>query len=219
VVPRPPFEQWCLIVPVKRLALAKTRLAEVAGEHRIDLALAFALDTTTAALACDVVRAVIVVTDEPDAARALAGIGAMVVDDEPDAGLNPALMHGADVAARTHPGTAVGALSADLPALRPDELRAALAAAPPIGAAFVRDAQGSGTTMLLARRRRDFVPAFGPGSAAAHLLGGALELHGDAFPSLRHDVDTPTDLAQALEMGVGAYTVAVARRLSPVGCR
>jgi 2-phospho-L-lactate guanylyltransferase len=219
VVPRPPAEQWCLIVPVKRLALAKTRLAEVAGEHRIDLALAFALDTTTAALACDVVRAVIVVTDEPVAARALAGVGAMVVDDEPDAGLNPALMHGADVAVRTHPDAAVGALSADLPALRPDELRTALVAAPPIGAAFVRDAQGSGTTMLLARRRRDFAPAFGPASAAAHLRVGAVELHGDAFPSLRHDVDTPADLTQALEAGVGPYTAAVARRLSPVGCR
>jgi 2-phospho-L-lactate guanylyltransferase len=218
-VPRPPVEQWCLIVPVKRLALAKTRLAEVAGEHRIDLALAFALDTTTAALACDVVRAVVVVTDEPDAARALAGVGALVIDDEPDAGLNPALLHGADVATREHPGTAVGALSADLPGLRPDELRSALAAAPQIGAAFVRDAEGSGTTTLLARRRRDFVPAFGPGSAAAHLLGGALELHGDAFPSLRHDVDTPADLAQALEAGVGPYTAAVARRLAPVGCR
>jgi 2-phospho-L-lactate guanylyltransferase len=219
VVPRPPVEQWCLIVPVKRLALAKTRLAEVAGEHRIDLALAFALDTTTAALACNVVRAVVVVTDEPDAARALAGVGALVIDDEPDAGLNPALSHGADVAARAHPGTAVGALSADLPVLRPDELRAALGAAPPIGAAFVRDAEGSGTTTLLARRRRDFVPAFGPGSAAAHLLGGALELHGDTFPSLRHDVDTPADLARALEAGVGPYTAAVARRLAPVGCR
>jgi 2-phospho-L-lactate/phosphoenolpyruvate guanylyltransferase len=216
---RPLVEQWCLIVPVKRLALAKTRLAEVVGEHRIDLALAFALDTTTAALACDVVRAVVVVTDEPDAALALAGVGALVIDDEPDAGLNPALMHGADVATFTHPGTAVGALSADLPGLRPDELRLALGAAPLAGAAFVRDAQGSGTTMLLARRRRDFVPAFGPGSAAAHLLGGAQELHGDEFPSLRHDVDTPADLAHALEAGVGPYTAAVARRLAPVGCR
>lgn len=217
-MPRPPVEQWCLVLPVKRLSVAKTRLAEVAGEHRIDLALAFALDTATAALACDGVCAVIVVTDEPGAARALAGVGALVIDDEPDAGLNPALVHGADVAARAHPGTAVGALSADLPALRPDELRAALAGAPELGAAFVRDAQGSGTTTLLARRRRDFTPVFGPGSADAHLLGGAIELHGDAFPSLRQDVDTSADLAQALAMGVGPHTAAVARRLAPVGC-
>lgn len=218
-MPRPPADQWCLVVPVKRLALAKTRLAEVAGKHRVDLALAFALDTATAALACDAVRAVVVVTDEPDALRALTRVGALVVADEPDAGLNPALVHGADVAARAHPGCAVGALSADLPALRPDELGVALAAVPRVGAAFVRDAESSGTTTLLARSRDDFTPAFGPGSAAAHLLGGAVELHGDAFPSLRHDVDTPADLAQALAMGVGTCTAAVARRLSPVACR
>jgi 2-phospho-L-lactate guanylyltransferase len=218
-VSRPPVQPWCLVLPVKRLALAKTRLAEVAGEHRVDLALAFALDTTIAALACDTVRAVVVVTDEPAAMRELTKVGALVVADEPDSGLNPALLHGADVAVRTHPGTAVGALSADLPALRPDELRAALAAAPEVGASFVRDAQGSGTTMLLARDRRDFTPAFGAGSAAEHLSRGAVELHGDAFPSLRHDVDTAADLAAVLVMGVGTHTAAVARRLSTVGCR
>jgi 2-phospho-L-lactate/phosphoenolpyruvate guanylyltransferase len=222
-VPSPPVEpwraSWCLVVPVKRLALAKTRLAGVAGEHRVDLALAFALDTVTAALSCDVVRAVVVVTDEPDAARALAAAGALVVTDEPDAGLNPALVRGADVAARTHPGAAVGALSADLPTLRPDELRAALDAAPDDAAAFVRDAEGSGTTTLLARRRGDFVPAFGPGSADGHLSAGAVELHGDAFPSLRLDVDTAADLEQALAMGVGVHTAAVAGRLTLAGCR
>jgi 2-phospho-L-lactate guanylyltransferase len=217
-VTSPPVDPWCLVIPVKRLALAKTRLADLAGEHRVDLALAFALDTATAALACDGVRAVVVVTDEPDAVRALTGLGAQVVADEPAAGLNPALVHGAVVATRAHPGTAVGALSADLPALRPDELRAALVAARGVGAAFVRDAQGSGTTTLLARRLGDFAPAFGPGSAAAHLAGGAVELRGDDFQSLRQDVDTAADLALALAMGVGPHTAAVARRLPPVGC-
>ena len=62
-------DRWCLVVPVKRLALAKTRLAAVAGPHRIDLALAFALDTVEAALGCDLVLTVVAVTDEPDAAN------------------------------------------------------------------------------------------------------------------------------------------------------
>lgn len=218
-MPSPPVDQWCLVVPVKRLASAKTRLAEVAGEQRVDLALAFALDTVTAALASAAVRALIVVTHEPEALRTLTELGALVVSDEPDAGLNPALLHGATVAARAHPGTAVGALSADLPALRPDELSAALAAAMDVGTAFVRDAQGSGTTTLLARRAGDFAPAFGPESAAAHLRGGAVELHGDAFPSLRQDVDTAADLEQALAMDVGPHTAAVAGRLPTVGSR
>ena len=57
----------------------RRRLAAVAGPHRTDLALAFALDTVEAALGCDLVRAVVAVTDEPLAAAALAGLGALVV--------------------------------------------------------------------------------------------------------------------------------------------
>lgn len=211
-MPAPPTTvPWCLVVPVKRLAVAKTRLAGVAGAHRRDLALAFALDTTAAALSCELVTAVVVVTDEPDAAAALAEIGALVVPDTPDAGLNPALVHGADAAARAHPGTSVGALSADLPALRPAELAEALGLVPPAGAAFVRDADGSGTTALLARRRDGFRPAFGPRSAAAHRSGGAVELD-SLLPTLRRDVDTPAGLTAALAMGVGARTAEVAGR-------
>src|SRR5262245_14240719 len=82
--------RWSLVVPVKRLALAKTRLASVAGEHRFALALAFAIDTTAAALSSPEVAGVVVVTDEPVASRAAAAIGATVVPDRPDAGLNPA---------------------------------------------------------------------------------------------------------------------------------
>ena len=50
-VPSPPVDRWCLVVPVKRLASAKTRLAAAARRAPSDLALAFALDTATAALA------------------------------------------------------------------------------------------------------------------------------------------------------------------------
>jgi 2-phospho-L-lactate/phosphoenolpyruvate guanylyltransferase len=210
-------QQWCMVMPIKRFTSAKTRLAALAGQHRMDLALAFALDTAKAALACDVVLAVIVVTDEPRAARALTGIGAVVIEDKPTAGLNPALSHGADVAVDVYPDAAICALLADLPALRPNELKTALAAAAGVRTAFVSDAAGSGTTALLARHRRDFSPAFGPGSAAAHLSSGAVEIRGNTFPSLRCDVDTPSEFAFALDMGVGLHTAAVARRLSPVG--
>lgn len=218
----PVADRWSLVVPVKRLALAKTRLAGVAGSHRRDLALAFALDTVSVALTCSWVSAVVVVTDEPDAARLLAHAGALVVADAPDAGLNPALAHGAAVASRAQPGCGVGGLSADLPALRADELAAALRRAPADRACFVRDAHGAGTTALLARRPGDFLPAFGPGSAAAHLASGAVELAGPDMPdiaSLRRDVDTAEDLERALSMGVGPRTAAVAGRFSTAGCR
>lgn len=212
-------ERWCLVVPVKRLAVAKTRLTGLAAPQRRDLALAFALDTVSAALACAAVKAVLVVTDEADAGRRLRGVGALVVADAPDAGLNPALTHGVAAVSRAHPGCGVGALSADLPALRAGELGVALARAASARSCFVRDALGAGTTALLARRPGDFVPEFGPDSAAAHLAGGAIELMGADLDSLRHDVDTPADLAWALSVGVGPHTTEVARNLATTGCR
>jgi 2-phospho-L-lactate/phosphoenolpyruvate guanylyltransferase len=203
---------WCLVVPVKRLAVAKTRLTPVAGRHRTDLALAFALDTVEAALGCDMVNAVVAVTDEPDAALALAGLGAIVVADEPDAGLNAALVHGAAVARAAHPGCGIGALSADLPALRVGELAAALLAGADQDTSFVRDATGDGTTLLLARRGSAFEPQFGAGSARLHAASGAVELIGD-LPSVRRDVDTERDLAVAAALGLGPRSRAVVARM------
>lgn len=198
--------RWCLVLPVKRLAVAKTRLGPPYDGQRSALALAFALDTATAALDCPLVAAVQVVTDEPIAAAALRAVGADVTSDDPDAGLNPALAHGAALAARRHPGTAVGTLAADLPALRPAELSVALEAAATTDRAFVRDATGSGTTLLLARDPESLRPSFGPGSAQRHAADGAHEISAGSLPSLRRDVDTAADLDAALALGVGAWT-------------
>lgn len=208
--------RWCLVLPVKRLAAAKTRLGPPYGEHRPGFALAFALDTTLAALGCPLVAAVQVVTDDPAAARALAAAGAQVTGDDPDAGLNPALAHGAALAARHHPGTSVGAVAADLPALRPAELAVALRAAARHGRSFVRDAEGTGTTLLLARAPEDLRPMFGPGSAARHAGSGGHEVGADALPSLQRDVDTAADLDAAMLLGVGPWTT---RALQDIGTR
>jgi len=207
-----PPDRWCLVVPVKRLALAKTRLAATAGPHRRDLALAFALDTVEAALGCDLVCAVVAVTDEPEAARQLGDLGAQVVADRPDAGLNPALVHGAEAARDAHPDCGIGALSADLPALRPPELARALRLAL-TELSFVRDAAHDGTTLLLAHPGVALEPQFGPASAHRHAAGGAVELLGAGFPSLRRDVDTEQDLAAALGLGLGPRSAAVVGRL------
>ena len=91
---------WSVLIPVKVLAEAKSRLASLAGPRRAELALALASDTVTAVLASDAVARVIVITDDQDAAVALAALGALVVPDEPRAGLNPALRHGAAVRRR-----------------------------------------------------------------------------------------------------------------------
>jgi 2-phospho-L-lactate/phosphoenolpyruvate guanylyltransferase len=195
------------VVPVKRLGLAKSRLYAVGRprpEHE-ELALSLALDTVAAALRAAEVARVVVVTDDPAAAAAVAALGAVVVPDEPDAGLNPALAHGARAAARLGPGDGVALLSADLPALRPAELSAALRAT--AERAFVPDADGTGTTLLATAPGRPVLPRYGAGSAAAHRATGAVELTGD-WPSLRHDVDTAADLRAAAVLGLGPATAA-----------
>lgn len=206
---------WCLVVPVKRLEVAKSRLTGSATPHRAELALAFAADTVTAALGTPGVLEVVAVTDDAEVGLVLARLGARVVADEPDAGLNPALRHGAQAAWERHPRAGIGALSADLPALRSLELATALAGARAHGSAVVADASGVGTTAyLVAGARNFFQPAFGPNSLQAHVAGGAHALTGTDLTSLRRDVDTPADLAEAVRLGVGAHTAAVVARMA-----
>lgn len=208
--------RWCLVLPVKRLAVAKTRLGPPYARQRRSLALAFALDTTVAALACPLVASVQVVTDDPEAAAELAAVGAVVTGDHPDAGLNPALAHGAAQTALTHPGAAVGTVAADLPALRPGELAVLLARAAQHPRCFVRDADGTGTTLLLAQDPDDLRPMFGPGSAVRHARSGAVEVPAHRLPSVRRDVDTAADLDAAIALGVGTWT---SRVLDGLGSR
>jgi 2-phospho-L-lactate guanylyltransferase len=167
---------WSLVVPVKVLARAKSRLASLAGSARPALALAMAADTVAAAAACPEVGRVIVVTDDPQAAAMLAGLGAIIVPERPGRGLNPALRRGAAHARSHWPEAGVGALAADLPALRPAELAVALRAAARWPEAFVPDSSGSGTTLYTAGPGVAFQPRFGPGSAARHRAAGATDL-------------------------------------------
>jgi 2-phospho-L-lactate guanylyltransferase len=215
--PCPGAPQWCLVVPVKLLHLAKSRLADVAGPLRADLALAFAADTVAVAVSSPLVTEVIAVTDDARAVATLAPLGCVVVPDEPDAGLNPALRHGGAVAAARHPGCGIGALSADLPALRRDDLEYALTAAWEYDRAVVADATGTGTTLFLTAPTVPFQPAFGPDSLATHVALGALELRGERLATVRRDVDTPADLADALLLGVGPRTAELAEQLALPG--
>ena len=204
---------WALIVPVKRLELAKTRLGPPYDTIRAQLALAFALDTTAAALVTSGVREVVAVTDDSAAAVLLRELGAYVVPDAPDAGLNPALVHGARVAATRHPDCGFGALSGDLPSLDPLELARALSRAATHETSFVRDAEGSGTTLVLAAPGSTLQPEFGAGSAERHTSAGRVEIGGPDLRTVRQDVDTAADLLAAVQLGIGPRSAQVLNRL------
>lgn len=217
-------------MPVKVLGRAKSRLAVLAGSRRPQLALALASDTVAAVVKCPEVARVVVITADTLAAAELAALGACVEPDTPSRGLNEALTHGAAVAARRWPDDGIAALTADLPALRPEELGAALAAASGAGregatgagyasgagqggASFVADAAGVGTTMYAVTPAGDFTPRFGGSSRARHAASGARELSLEGVPGLRRDVDTPDDLRAAVALGAGIRTTALAGEL------
>ncbi|MEU9114757.1 2-phospho-L-lactate guanylyltransferase [Streptomyces sp. NPDC048483] len=198
---------WSLVVPLKPLVRAKSRLSRAAGEQfRPQFALAFALDTVAAALACADVRDVAVVTDDEVAGEHLAALGARIVPDTPARGLNAALAHGAAAVRARRPGAPVAALNADLPALRPAELELVLHSAALFPRAFLADAADIGTTLLCATSGVELAPAFGGASRARHLASGAREITALDVPSVRRDVDTGEDLRAALALGVGPYT-------------
>ena len=110
---------------------------------------------------------------------------------------------------RRHPDGYIAALSADLPALRPEELATTLRAATAHPVSFVGDAAGIGTTLYAVTRMEAFEPRFGGRSRATHRAGGAVELTVPDTPSVHRDVDTAVDLWDALRLGVGPRTAAV----------
>jgi len=200
-----------MVIPVKAPAGAKTRLAAaVPPALRAELARAFALDTIAAALAARRVSRVIVVGDDPS----IAGGAEFLAEPEGGQGLSAAIGHGVDRARAASNGP-VAVLLGDLPALSPDELDAALEAAARHPLAFVRDADGTGTTLATATPGTAFEPRFGLDSAALHVADGYVEL--EASAGLTRDVDTVDALAEALALGVGGHTSALAPRVAQNG--
>jgi len=194
---------WSVVIPVKRLPEAKSRLAPLPAEQRGALALAFAADVLTAALAAPQVHSVYVVTDDARVSAQLSALGGLLVPD-PGTGLNGAYAAGLVRARADAPGHRVLAMNADLPALRTAEFSAFLGSVGP-GRAVVPDVEGTGSTMLAADLAGELGPLFGPDSRRRHVDSGAVA-RPDAGASLRQDVDTAADLAAALRLGVGGYT-------------
>ncbi len=197
-----------LVIAVKRLAAAKTRLAPVfSAATREAVVLAMMVDTIRAALAVPALRSVTVVTPDQVAADTAQQLGAQALTDPtPDGHRNPlnnAISAAEAFVRQSIPNIVV--LQGDLPALQPQELAQAITAARSYPRSFVGDRHGTGTSALFAFDV-PLEPQFGPDSARRHQHSGAIELTG-AWPGLRCDIDTPDDLMVARRLGVGAATV------------
>lgn len=205
-----------VLIAVKRLAAAKTRLAPVlSASARESLVLAMLVDTVSAASAVAAVSSITVVTPDPGAAAAARELGARaLMDPTPDGHPDP--LNNALGAAEEATGLAnVVVLQGDLPALRSDELAGALAAARRFPRSFVSDRHGTGTSALFAFDT-PLDPRFGAESTRRHADSGAVELTG-GWPGLRCDIDTPDDLATALRLGLGPATHRVVGDLASTG--
>jgi 2-phospho-L-lactate guanylyltransferase len=178
--------QWTVVIPVKPSAIGKSRLGLGA-----EFARAIALDTVAAAVACDAVDRVIVVTSD----AAFRPPAAEVLLEAIPSGIDAAVAAGAALAGI---GTARAALLGDLPSLVPAELAAALALAALVPGAFVADHEGTGTTLVTASPGVELLTAFGGASAARHRALGLTGLDLPADSSVRFDVDTTDQLDIAL---------------------
>lgn len=199
-----------LIIAVKRLTDAKTRLAVAFDPPtREALVLAMLTDTVAAAAAVPAVTTITVVTPDEQVAASARRLGARIVVDAAPPGHRDPLNHAITHAERTVADLTANivVLQGDLPALRPEELGAAIDAAGGHQRSFVADRHRSGTAALFAFG----VPLdarFGNDSRERHRRSGAVELTG-RWPGLRCDIDTPADLAVARRLGVGTSTTAV----------
>ena len=215
---------WTVLLPVKVLARAKSRLAVLAGDRRRELALALAADTVAAVARLPRggpgSRGHLRPGGRAAARGARRGRRARragrprrprpspdrLGDLGPQETLNAALRHGAAVAARRWPGTGLAALTADLPALRPAELATALRAAGGGGRparCSCRTRPASAPRCTRSRPAVTSCPLFGGASRARHAASGAAEIDLDDMAGLRRDVDTPEDLQVVLALGAG----------------
>ena len=184
----------CVIVPVKGLGDAKSRLAAaLTPRQRATLVLAMLEDVLIAVRVAHE-GLLLLVTPDDDYAPAARRAGAELMKDA-GGGYNAAVAQALAAAAAREAGAAL-VLPADQPRVQPSELRSAIEALEE--ASVVVAPSRDGGTGLLGLRPPDAIgPAFGIGSAARHrALGEAAGLTAAwlELPSLRDDVDEVGDL-------------------------
>ncbi|KAA0919506.1 2-phospho-L-lactate guanylyltransferase [Dietzia sp. ANT_WB102] len=207
---------WTIVVPVKSLDRAKSRLVPaLTGDARRALVVAMAADVLRACRDTPGVVRVRVVSADPRVEDLALRTGAEFVDEPADSDsphgdpLNFAL----DRALGDVTGPA-GVVTADLPELRPEHLSRILDVASRHPHATVTDHRGAGTTMAFwtgAPATR--VCRFGLDSAARYRVeGGAVPIavKGDLDAAAR-DVDVPGDLAALPGRSVGPATAGALR--------
>jgi 2-phospho-L-lactate guanylyltransferase len=202
------------VVPVKRFAVAKSRLAPGVEETRKpELVAAMVADVLEAISEARLVDRTIVVSQEPRAAELAAAAGAELLADFDDAGHSAAALAGIAAAEAAGAGC-VALLPGDCPLLDPRELDKMLTGVPDPYVAVIPDRHGAGTNALVLAPPGAIDPAFGEGSRARHVAAAraaGIPYGVEELPSLGLDLDTPADivaLTMKVEMRGGAKRTA-----------
>ena len=192
-------ELWA-IIPVKRLSVAKQRLASVLGAHREEFARTLACRTIQTVIDSRQFRGVLVVTPDPLVALDAKCRGAVVLDDG-GATLNAACSIAGKAAIQRGAESCV-LIPADLALLTPLGLARLVADYAQLltrsggdCVGLVRCKERTGTNMVFFPRQGEFAPAFGPDSFAAHMQGAAPRAYELSSDEGAFDVDTAADFA------------------------
>ncbi len=194
------------ILPVKRFAAAKQRLAPGIGStHRAELATAMLEDVLEAIDAARSIERTLVVSSEPRAVEIATASGAEVVSDPDNGGHSGAALAGI-ARAKQLSASRVVLLPIDCPLLAPRELERLLTGMPDRYVAIVPDRHGTGTNALALSPPDAIEPSFGEGSCARHVVAAreaGVPYAVEELSSLALDLDTPADVV-ALTMAIEA---------------
>lgn len=185
------------VLPVKRFAAAKQRLATGIEDERREALVAAMLEDVLEAIggACSIERT-IVVSGDPRAQEIAASTAVDVLPDPADKGHVPAASAGI-ARAEADGAECVILLPGDCPLLDPRELDKLLTGLPTRYVAIVPDRHGSGTNALVLAPPQAIQPAFGEGSCARHVAAArevGIPFGVEKLPSLALDLDTPADV-------------------------
>jgi 2-phospho-L-lactate/phosphoenolpyruvate guanylyltransferase len=185
------------VLPVKRFAAAKQRLAAgIDDERRRALVAAMLEDTLEAIATSRSIERTILVSGDQEAQEIAAEAGCDVVPDPTDAGHVEAALAGI-ARAEVDGAECVVVLPGDCPLLDPRELDRLLTGLPASYVAIVPDRHGTGTNALALAPPGAIEPAFGEGSCARHVAAAreaGVPFAVEELPSLALDLDTPADL-------------------------
>ncbi|HKZ14468.1 MAG TPA: 2-phospho-L-lactate guanylyltransferase [Solirubrobacterales bacterium] len=204
------------VVPVKRFAVAKSRLdPRVEETRKPELVAAMVADVLEAIGAARLIERTIVVSQEPRAAELAAAAGADLLSDFDDSSHSSAALAGLAAAAAAGAGC-VALLPGDCPLLDPRELDKMLTGVPDPYVAVIPDRHGTGTNALVLAPPSAIEPSFGEGSRERHVAAAraaGIPYGVEELPSLGLDLDTPADivaLTMRVERGGGAKRTAKA---------